>query len=520
MPTQCHPGRSWLLAAAIAAASPAIASPATYEQTVPEELRELVGPARFAAAADVLERLRKSGIELDAGLAARIQASPCSGSITDLIAAYTSDPEVRAVLGRVGAGLTDLPPGYLDKPMPEIFRDSSPLPCPAGSSATDCGMRNPWKNADGSAPDSAELLGRIAGYLTDWCSFLPRIDGARDNGLLYIQGFAWLYYRNPAGQGFVQEDPGRAVTTAFSNQRGRFMSSSASRSRIEEWIDDPRIEIADYRLQRAEDYPSWNAFFARELAVDPDSRTIPSRPATMPQSEYPERDYIVVSPTDCIMNPLVQVLAADGKVERRYVENPLQEDTVLDVKGIPISVRALLADTPEEIRNEFVGGTGLTCVLMPSTYHHFHAPVSGTVVHAEVVRDGTYGYPDFPNWVPLDGNVGRPGTDFSQFQRFQRGVVVIEVVYGADPGDPEVAPLRGYVASIPVGLNTVGSVVLDKDIVPGAVVKRGYTRLGNFYYGGSLDILLFSAGLAPGVVQTRLGSQINLFDIGSMPNER
>ena len=77
--------------------------------------------------------------------------------------------------------------------------------------------------------------------------------------------------------------------------------------------------------------------------------------------------------------------------------------------------------------------------------------------------------------------------------------------------------IEGYVASIPVGLDTIGSVVLDEDIVPGAQVKRGYTRLGNFFYGGSLNILLFSKGLATGAVQTRMGNQITLFDIGNAP---
>jgi phosphatidylserine decarboxylase len=96
---------------------------------------------------------------------------------------------------------------------------------------------------------------------------------------------------------------------------------------------------------------------------------------------------------------------------------------------------------------------------------------------------------------------------------FQRGVIIIEVKYA----DLDGTELTGYVASVPVGLDTIGSVVLDGDIVPGKVVKRGYTRLGNFFYGGSLDILLFSKGLASGVIQTRLGNQITLFNVGTPP---
>jgi len=69
-----------------------------------------------------------------------------------------------------------------------------------------------------------------------------------------------------------------------------------------------------------------------------------------------------------------------------------------------------------------------------------------------------------------------------------------------------------------VGLDTIGSVVLDSEIIKGKKVKRGYTRLGNFFYGGSLNIMLFSKGLATGAIQTRLGNQITLFDIGEAPN--
>ncbi|MEM8931809.1 MAG: phosphatidylserine decarboxylase, partial [Acidobacteriota bacterium] len=234
---------------------------------------------------------------------------------------------------------------------------------------------------------------------------------------------------------------------------------------------------------------------------------------------------------DCIMNPLVQVLKNDtGPVVRRLIENPLQQDTVLDVKGIPISVSDLLADAPEHLKRHFTGGSGLACVLMPNTYHHFHSPVDGKVHYAEIVEAGTpaafgtFGYSDWPNWVPLDGNVGRPGTDFSQFQGFQRGVVVIEVQYQNLPGKkPET--LRGYVASIPVGLDTVGSVVFTPALqafVDGQTktfsVTKGITPLGNFFFGGSLNILLFSpiegtdAQMLSPAVQTRMGNQIGILN--------
>lgn len=427
-------------------------------------------------------------------------ASPCADSAAYLAAQYESDSRTQIAFNRVFGGLQDLPAGYSY----------------GGSSA------NPWK-ATGSG---AGLAAKMGEFFQAWCTARPEIEGASDNALDPILYFAWLYFRNPAGQDFVQgrdpADPTRALTTGttflskFNAEYRAYMDSPDSAAVVAEWIADPRIEIEDYAKREPGDYASWNAFFTRNLTKGADGG-YPSRPVTMP-----ERDYVIVAPTDCIMNPLVQVLNQAGTETRRYIENPLAMDMVLDVKSIPISLDRLLGGAPEALKEKFTGGSGLACVLMPNTYHHFHAPVDGTILHAEIVETGspgtpgTFGYPDFPNWVPPSGDVGRPGTDFSQFQSFQRGVIVIEVKYANLPGkEPET--LTGYVASIPVGLDSVGSVVLADGVKPGAKVKKGVTPLGNFFYGGSLDILLFSKGMVSPAVQTRMGNQIAIINIGEAP---
>lgn len=416
--------------------------------------------------------------------------SPCFDSMYYLVSQYVNDPNTLNALNNINMGFQNLPPAYH--------------------------QANPWKGNK----NSAELVLQLVDVFSQWCTFLPQISGDQDNGLEYIQKFAWFYYKNQAAQDFVQgRDPnsknalltGLKFTQDFSNQRGVYMDSEASAKYVQQWVKDPRIEINNYippNGGKTYNYTTWNNFFARQIKIDTQTQTIPSRPVTMP-----EKDYVVSAPTDCIMNPLVQVLSDKGVNQRQFISNPLQQDTVLDVKNIPVNLMDLLGDTPMKLKQEFIGGTGLSCVLMPNTYHHFHTPVSGTIEHAEIVKTGTYGYLDFPNWVPVDGNVGRPGADFSQFEEFQRGVVIIKVHYK----DVNNKQLTGYVASVPVGLDTIGSVVLDSDIIKGKIVKRGYTRLGNFFYGGSLNIMLFSKGLATGAIQTRLGNQITLFDIGKAP---
>lgn len=473
-----------------------IMTAAQYDKQVDKRLQSLIPKAEYDRRAQLLATQVGGKDILDAQEAAALAASPCFPSMDNLISDYVGNPKVRPALDLVLIGLKDLPPGYDAKDPAKI-------------------LPNPWRSAT-----SADLLGKIVNTFSKWCVALPRINGDQDNGLYYIQNFAWFYYANQAGHDFVQGvDPvnpsekletGLKFTKDFTIESGAFMDSVASTGTIQEWVNDPRIEISDYQKVP---YKNWNDFFTRELVTDKVKKIIPSRPATMPLDQYPERDYIVVSPTDCIMNPLVQVLQDGGQTKREFMSNPLQENSVLDVKGIPLTLSTLLSGVPDDLRKQFVGGTGQSCVLMPNTYHHFHAPVNGKVLHAAINSGPTFGELDFANWVPLDGVVGRPGSDFSQFQNFQRGVIIIQVTYKGTKGEP----LTGYVASIPVGLATIGSVILNKDVKPGLQVKRGYTELGNFRYGGSLDILLYSKGLASPAVQTRMGNQINVFDIGTTP---
>ena len=435
---------------------------------------------------------------------------PCKDSLDYLDSQYALSSATRVAFDKMHMGLTDMPKGY-------SYNQS---------------RVNPWK----AASNGKHLHAMMRDMFREWCTALPEIEGDSDNALDPILYFAWIYYQNPAGQNFVQgrdpAAPGQLLETGpnfldkWSKEYLAYMNSQASTGKVKEWVKDPRIEIEDYIKTKAKEYKSWNEFFARNLKSDKQGN-YPSRPVTMPG-----KDYVIVSPTDCIMNPLVQVQAFDDTYRRNYLENPLQMDTVLDVKNIPISVNGMLGTVPDNIKAQFIGGSGLACVLMPNTYHHFHSPVDGKVIHAEVVETGTpgtpgtFGYPDFPNWVPLDGNVGRPGTDFSQFQAFQRGVIVIEVTYKNLPdANPEY--LKGYVASIPVGLDSVGSVVLNTcdsehtdhvncfDV--GGNATKGKTKLGNFFFGGSLNILLFSQDMVTPAVQTRMGNQIGIINIGESP---
>ena len=384
-------------------------------------------------------------------------ANACQGSIDQLLATYKDDAAFRALTDRA-------------------FTNVQPLPGEFGA--------NPWIGKD--------IYG-MADFFSKWCEFLPTVNGSHDDGLQYIQEFAWFYYKNEYGIAFVKQSPGKEITQRFARERGAFLDSPASTEKVADWLNDPRIEREDYTLpdpKRADGgFKSFNEFFARDLKDQ-----AKSRPQTMP-----ERDYVIGAPTDCIMNSIPQ------RITDLQAKIPTKFNSALNI------VEMLDGSKYAE---KFVGGTALSCVLMPNTYHHYHAPVSGKVVEAKIIEAPFYGYDDFPTWVPANGNVGYHGTEFSQFENFQRGYFI------ADTGN------YGHVAMIPVGLDTISSIVFNKKYdamlghwqnksgkTPKPVKLTRGDEMGNFLYGGSLFIMIFEPGkYQSDAIKVRLGNQIGVFD--------
>lgn len=374
-------------------------------------------------------------------------AGPCQGSIDDMKTAYAKDPGFKKLLNAALNNLQHLPAEYPDD--------------------------NPWFGAGFSD---------LTDFFTEWCTFLPSMNGGHDDGLKFIQKFAWLYYHNEYGVKLVKESPGREITQKFARERGAFMDSKASTASVEGWIQDPRVEIDEYVVPDpgAPDggYGSFNEFFARKF-----KNLAKSRPQSMP-----DRDYVISAPTDCIMNSIPQKITD--------INTPIQTKFNQALNIVEMLDGSRYAE-------KFVGGTALSCVLMPNTYHHYHSPVSGEAVESKVIEDPYNGYDNFPDWAPSTGNVGYYGSEFNQFEDFKRGYFIVDT------------KKHGHVAMVPVGLNTISSIVFEdkfQDITTPVPVKRG-DELGHFLYGGSLFITIFEPGrYKSGAIQVRLGNQIGLFD--------
>jgi len=374
--------------------------------------------------------------------------NPCYQSIKKIDDTYKSDKVFKLLMDQSFAHMVEAPKGYMHGGNPWIGKSYKDLPP----------------------------------FLEEWCEFLPKALGSGDDGLKYIQDMDMFSYQNPFAKALFQGKMGLELFGNYMKEYGKFMDTPASAKYVAGWLNDVRIEKEDYVLPnpKAEDggFKSFNTFFARSFK---DQKK--SRPQTMP-----DRDYVVTAPTDCIINSIPQMIT--------------DENMLIATKGNQkLNLKQMLDDS--KYYKKFLGGTAVSCVLMPNTYHHYHSPIDGKIVESKIIKGALLGTDDFPSFVPENGNVGYYGSDFNQFSTYQRGYFI------GDTGK------YGYVAMVAVGLSNIGSIVFEKKynhVSRPVPVKRG-DELGHFLYGGSLFIMFFEKGkFKSDAIRVRLGNQIGTFD--------
>ncbi len=323
---------------------------------------------------------------------------------------------------------------------------------------------------DSNNPWHKKNFNDLCTFFNDWFYLVPVNNSPTFDEFEYIKTFAWFYYRNDFGQQIVGQEPGLSWSRDFVAARGKFMDSRESTATIQQWLDDPSIAAGQYKIP-PKGFQSFNEFFVRDLK--PGARTVAS----------PTDDSVMVAPTDCVLNMI----------------DPLTPETKIPTKlNQKLNVKELLADS--EYAKYFENGTAISCILLPDTYHHYHAVVSGSVVESrEDVAGAYWGIKDFPGFLNR-GNIGY-GQSYSVFEHFRRGYFVIKTNG------------YGYVAMIPVGLDTIGSVIFEdkwKKVTPAnpVPVYKG-EKLGHFSYGGSLVITLIEQGVSS--ITIPQGQQIGVF---------
>jgi len=326
-----------------------------------------------------------------------------------------------------------------------------------------------WPSPRATNPWKGKKFDDLLQFFSEWYLLKPTPNGTWDE-FNYIEKFAWFYYENEFGQKIVGEDPGLNWTKQFVEARREFLESQQSTETISQWLADPSIHMEQY-IVPPDGFKSFNQFFIRDLK--PGMRTIAS----------PLDDSVLVSPTDCVLN-MIEPLTPGAKIP-----------TKLNQK---LNVTQLLNGS--KYVSLFENGTAISCILMPTTYHHYHSVVSGKVVESDEDISGAYwGIKDFAAFYNAR-NFGY-GANYSVFEQFRRGYLVIKT------------DEYGYVAMVPVGLDTIGSVVFEdkfahvSDSNPVPVYKG--EKLGHFEYGGSLVITLIQQGVSS--ITTQQGQQIGVF---------
>ena len=305
----------------------------------------------------------------------------------------------------------------------------------------------------------------LINFIDDWYYFLPSLH----DGLDKIYAFSMLYYKNKAGQEWILSETTIQWTLEFVQSRGDYMDSPDSLIGVKLLMNHPEIILDDYIIPD-EGFTSFNDFFTKSLKAG-------KRPITKPSD-----DGVLVSPADGIL---------------QWINNDLTLDGHIPTKGeMALSLNALLENS--DYAKQFVGGSALATFLMPDDYHHYHAPVSGSLVESrEHVGKRLFGMNDFPAML----NKGNPGYNkpFSVIENFIHGYFIFKTEN------------YGYVAMIPVGLHTVGSVTFENPLKEvnsdnPIYISKG-ERLGNFAYGGSTVLLLFEQGRLSSL-SVRQGQQI------------
>ena len=317
------------------------------------------------------------------------------------------------------------------------------------------GSPNFWK---------AKNMNDLYAFLNEWYYTLPNVSNGLDN----ILKFSLLYYHNPYGLRFVNSEPGLSWTMYFVKDHGKFMDSRQSTGSIHEWLADSSLHNQEY-INPPGGFVSFNDFFTRNLKA-----------GMRPVSRIHDNS-VIVSPVDGVID---------------WVKADLKPDSALPVKGrMTLNLNQLLGNS--QFVNYFAGGIALSIIVMPRNYHHFHAPVSGELVESkENVGNILFGSQLMDFFMTDSG-------DFSVFENYKHGYFIFKTQQ------------YGYVAMIPVGLETIGSVNFEnqvKNISAGkkVMVEKG-EKLGHFAYGGSLVILLFEKDRL-NYLSVQQGQQIGIFN--------
>lgn len=319
-----------------------------------------------------------------------------------------------------------------------------------------------YVRSNGNRPD-------LTKFFLEWLVYIP----APDSPGRYIERWDWLA-NTVSGLNLTANDTDfRRWFVDFLNAYGEYIKisvdllPSTDRDTMKLWYSyngskEHPFDINDYIIPIG-GFTSFNDFFLRK--VKPGLRPVESGD--------------IVSPSDGGIFYLIDPRQHSNQTKHSMLYGKHRDKFTID-NAFPYWER-------------FVGGPVLDTLLWFTDFHHFFAPVAGTVI-CMADYAGSYNY-DFNNFnakistsFSLAGESDRVGW-YLQFAQHRRFVWIIQT------------PNIGLVAMSAIGFWNVGSIIIRdsgdgtwmpgaRAVMPGDNVQKG-DYLGHFGYGGSSIVLAF-----------------------------
>lgn len=304
--------------------------------------------------------------------------------------------------------------------------------------------------------DSVE---KLKNFFMEWLEYTP----VPKNPGKYIMRWDYLANTLP-GLVLIEKEGFKNWFREFLNFHGDWINSTSSTDTLEAWMKyggttGHPFNIKNYQVPEG-GFKSFNQFFLRNLKEG-------QRPLCMAE---PKGD-VVAAPCDGGIFYLHKE-STDGTV----VDNTKTKYHLPGKSNDHISLNGAIPGYDQF----FKGGPLLDILLWFTDYHHFHAPVSGKVIHQKLYP-GSYNY-DVNDFNPFDPDAKLPAENsdevgwYHNIGKHQRYVWVIETED------------LGKVAMIAIGFWGVGSII--NAVEENARVEKGQ-YMGHFGYGGSSIVLAF-----------------------------
>lgn len=242
--------------------------------------------------------------------------------------------------------------------------------------------------------------------------------------------FLKFLYHNPFGKLALELVVKRKMLSAL---YGRLMSRAASRSKIQPFVDQYKINMKD-ATKEVNEFISFNDFFYRKL--HPESRPI---------------DEGFASP-------------ADGKL---IAFEDISEVKNFFVKGSPFTVESFLQDT--KLAKEYQNASMILVRLAPNDYHRFHFPADGLAAAAKEISGGYLSVSPYAIQEDFTRVFCENKREYTLLETEDYGKVVVS----------------------PVGATMVGTII--ETYAPNSQVAKG-GEMGYFAFGGSSILMLMDKG--------------------------